>query len=400
MKRVDLPLLIVTVILIAIGLAAIYSAGESRHFLRQIFWTPIAFAGLVGAMFIPRRILYGLTEVIYTIILILLVAVVFFGTGPGARRWFNLGAFSFQPSEFAKLATVIMLAKYISYKRSMNKTGGIPQLDFDFSTIAGPALLILLPFTLILLEPDLSTSLCLIPPFAAMLYWQGLRPLHIFLLFMPFISFTAGFSFYLWVPFFIILAIVVFLRMRILRAVLALATGSVFGLLSPIVLSMLKDYQRARLFSFFAPWFDPHGMGWNAIQSQIAIGSGRIFGKGFLHGTQKRLGFLPNRHTDFIFSSIAEETGFIGGLILLALFGILIYRFLTIAYRSRDQQGALICVGFAAIIGYQMFVNIGMLLGLLPVTGIPLPFISYGGSSLVVTTMMVGLALNIALRPE
>ncbi len=387
----NLTLLTCTLILIAIGLLAIYSAGGSRYFFKQLIFVPVALAGLIGAIFLSRNIIYGITETLYALTLILLIAVFLFGRGPGARRWFSFDGLSFQPSEFAKIATVLMLAKYISYQR---------QPKLNFATITAPAIITILPVFLILIEPDLSTALSLLPPFAAMLYWQGLRPLHLLLLFMPAFSFIAGFSLYLWIPFLTILAIILFLRLPIFRALVALAVASVFGLLSPVVFAHLKDYQRARVMSFFAPWLDPHGIGWNAIQSQIAIGSGRVFGKGYLHGTQKRLGFLPNRHTDFIFSSIAEETGLIGSLILLIIFLLLIRQVLLTAYATRDQTGALICVGFSAILTYHIFVNIGMLLGLLPITGITLPFISYGGSSLLASAIMLGLVVNISLRSE
>jgi len=251
-----------------------------------------------------------------------------------------------------------------------------------------------------MVEPDLSTGLTFGAALAAMLYWSGLRPLHILLLYTPAMSFAAGFSLYTWIPFFVLLAAVTMVRSGIRKSLAALAVSAGFGLLSPVVLSLLKEYQRDRIRAFVAPWFDPHGVGWNAIQSQIAIGSGRLLGRGFLHGTQKRLGFLPNRHTDFAFSSVAEEFGFVGCLVLLGLLALLLYRFMRTARYSRDSFGAALCVGFAAFVGYQVFVNVGMLLGLLPVTGIPLPFISYGGSSLLLNAVMVGLVLNVSSRQE
>ncbi|MGC8797362.1 MAG: rod shape-determining protein RodA [candidate division WOR-3 bacterium] len=391
MKRIDLTLLATTIILIIAGLLAIYSAAGSRYLIRQLLFLPIGLAGSLTALFIPRRFIYGVAELLYGISLLLLLLVLVIGTGPGAHRWFAVGTFTLQPSELAKLTTAIMLAKYLAYRRKMN---------LDFQTLAGPTLIIIPVMLLILAEPDLSTALTFLPMYAAMLYWQRLRPLYILLLFMPLLSFVAGFSLYFWIPFFVIFSAIAFMRMRFFRALAAIGISLFSGLLSPILLAMLKEYQKSRIMSFFAPWLDPHGMGWNVIQSQIAIGSGRLIGKGYLHGTQKRLGFLPNRHTDFIFSCIAEEFGFIGGIILLALFGILIYRILVTAWKTRDQNGALICIGFAAAIVYQLFVNIGMLLGLLPVTGITLPFISYGGSSLLVSMVMVGLVLNVNTRPE
>jgi rod shape determining protein RodA len=390
-KRLDITFIVTSVILVATGLCAIYSAAGSYYLIRQLIFLTIGLVIFLIGWFVPRKIVYGLAEILYGISLLLLMLVLIIGTGPGARRWFAFGAFTFQPSELAKLTTVIILAKYLAYRRKM---------DFDFKTLSGPTAIVLPVILLILAEPDLSTALTFLPMYATMLYWQGLRPLHILLLFMPFLSFVSGFSLYFWIPFFIIFSAIVFLRMRFFRALIAIGISLFFGLLSPVILSMLKEYQRARIMSFFAPWLDPHGIGWNAIQSQIAIGSGRIIGKGYLHGTQKRLGFLPNRHTDFIFSCLAEEFGFIGAVILLTLFGILIYRILVTAYKTRDQNGALMCIGFASVIGYQTFINIGMLLGLLPVTGVPLPFISYGGSSLLVSLAMLGLTFNVANRPE
>jgi rod shape determining protein RodA len=313
------------------------------------------------------------------------------GTGPGSKRWFPIGPFYIQPSEIAKLATVIILAKYLSLNRV---------IALSFRDLVIPVLLTLVPALLVVVEPDLSTGLTFGAALAAMLYWGGLRPLHLLLLFMPVISFAAGFSLYTWIPFFVLLAVITLVRSGLKQSLAALAVSAGFGLLSPVVLSMLKEYQRDRIRAFVAPWFDPHGVGWNAIQSQIAIGSGRLLGKGLLHGTQQRLGFLPNRHTDFAFSSLAEEFGFLGCLVLLGLFAVLLYRFLRTARYTRDSFGAQLCVGFAAFIGYQVFINIGMLLGLLPVTGIPLPFISYGGSSLVLSAIMVGLVLNVSARPE
>lgn len=391
MKRFDFALPAATLALAGCGLVAIYSAGGSHYFFRQLLFLPVALAAGIALFFAPRKLLYAMVEPLYGATLVALLVVLVAGTGPGSRRWFALGPFMLQPSEFAKLATVLMLAKYLSLKRT---------ISFTFRDLAWPVLIAVAPALLIVVEPDLSTALIFAATLAAMLYWQGARPLHILALFAPPLSFAAGFSIYTWIPFFILLAVIFLLRTTMARALLGLAISSVFGLLSPVVLSLLKDYQRARIIAFVAPWLDPHGMGWNAIQSQIAIGSGRLLGKGLLQGTQKRLGFLPNGHTDFVFSSIGEELGLVGCLLLLGLFALLIYRCLLAAKNTRDGFAAQLVVGFAAIIGYQVFVNIGMLVGIMPVTGIPLPFMSYGGSSLVLNFAMVGLALNVAARPE
>jgi rod shape determining protein RodA len=391
MKRFDPGLIAATLLLASFGLLAIYSAGGSYFFFRQLIFVPVAIGAAAAAVFIPRRILYGLAEPIYGLAVLMLLAVLIAGTGPGSHRWFVLGPVYVQPSEFAKLAAVLLLAKHLSIKRS---------IGFNFRDLTTPIAVAMVPALLVLVEPDLSTALIFAALLAAMLYWQGMRPLHILLLFSPALSFAAGFSLYTWIPFFVVLAIILLVRSGVTKALIGLAVSAGFGLLSPVVLSSLKGYQRARIMSFFAPWFDPHGISWNAIQSQIAIGSGRLIGKGFLQGSQKRLGFLPNRHTDFVFSSLGEELGLVGCLVLLGLFFWLLRRMLLAARQSSDSSGSLLCVGFAAIIGYQMFVNIGMLLGILPITGITLPFISYGGSSLLLNFIMVGLVLNVVSRPE
>ncbi|HTW91222.1 MAG TPA: FtsW/RodA/SpoVE family cell cycle protein [bacterium] len=391
MRQLDLQLIAANMLLAVFGLLAIYSSGGSYYFLRQLIFVPIAIAAAAGAFFIPRRILYGLAEAFYGLALLMLIAVRIAGTGPGSHRWFVLGPAYIQPSEFAKLATVLLLAKHLSVKRT---------IQFSFRDLGAPLATALVPSLLVLVEPDLSTALIFAALLAAMLYWQGMRPLHILLLFTPALSFAAGFSLYTWIPFFLVLAVILLVRSGVKNALIGLAVSAGFGLLSPVVLSSLKGYQRDRIMSFLAPWLDPHGISWNAIQSQIAIGSGRLMGKGFLHGSQKRLGFLPNRHTDFVFSSLGEEFGLVGCLVLLGLFFWLLRRMLLAARQSHDSTGSLLCVGFAATIGYQMFVNIGMLLGILPITGITLPFISYGGSSLLLNFLMVGLVLNVVSRPE
>ncbi|MBM3331348.1 rod shape-determining protein RodA [candidate division WOR-3 bacterium] len=391
MKRFDPGLIAATLLLASFGLLAIYSSGGSYFFFRQLIFLAAAIGAAAAAVFIPRRILYGLAEPIYGLAVLMLIAVLIAGTGPGSHRWFVLGPVYVQPSEFAKLTTVLLLAKHLSYKRT---------IGLSFRDLALPAAIAAVPSLLVMVEPDLSTSLIFAAMLAAMLYWQGMRPLHILLLFSPALSFAAGFSLYTWIPFFVVMGIILLFRAGVRNALVGLGVSAGFGLLSPVVLASLKGYQRARIMSFFAPWFDPHGISWNAIQSQIAIGSGRLIGKGLFQGSQKRLGFLPNRHTDFVFSSLGEELGLVGCLVLLGLFFWLVRRILLAARQSGDSTGSLLCVGFAAIIGYQMFVNIGMLLGMLPITGITLPFVSYGGSSLLLNFLMVGLVLNVISRPE
>lgn len=391
MKRPDAILVVASLLLALIGLALIYSASGPHYLVRQLLFLPVALIAGTAAALIPRRVIWGLAEPAWLLTLAALVAVLAIGTGPGSSRWFSLGGFYIQPSELAKLTTVVLLAKQLGWQRP---------LTLNPRRLALPLLIVGLPAAAIAMQPDLSTSLVFGAVTALMFYWQGMRPLHILLLFSPLLSFAAGFSIYVWAPFFILLGVLMLRRTDIGRTALALTVNAFFGLLSPIVMSALKDYQRARVRAFLAPWLDPHGIGWNAIQSQIAIGSGRLLGKGFLHGTQKNLGFLPNRHTDFIFSSLAEEFGLLGCLFVLGLFALLIARILAIAAATRDRASSLLCIGLAGVLTYGIFVNIGMLMGLLPITGIPLPFLSYGGSSLVVCFTIVGLVTNVAARSD
>ncbi|MEO0081505.1 MAG: FtsW/RodA/SpoVE family cell cycle protein [candidate division WOR-3 bacterium] len=391
MNRIDLRIVLPTILLTAFGMLAIYSTGGIHYLVRQLLFLPVAVAGFLGAYFIPRRYLLGLAEAAYALGLALLALVLFFGTGSGSNRWFMIGPVALQPSEYAKLAAVLMLAKHLSAQR---------ETQFTFRSLLLPVLICLAPALLVLAEPDLSTAILLSLVLAAMLYWNGLSARHILLLYTPLLSFAAGFSLYIWIPLFILLAIVMLRRTSLFRSLIALATSVFFGLLSPLSLRLLREYQVDRIRSFLAPWLDPHGVGWNAIQSRIAIGSGRFLGKGFLRGSQNRLGFLPNRHTDFVFSCIGEEFGFLGSVILLSLFGLLVYRFLLVASSTRDRFDSLLCIGCATVFAGQVFVNIGMLLGLLPITGIALPFTSYGGSSLLLSYIMVGLVLNVRAKPE
>lgn len=391
MKRPDWVLLLTTGLLTGIGLLVVFSTGGSQYFGRQLLFLPVGVAALATTFALPRRVIIGLAWPLYVCSLLLLVAVLILGRGTGAARWLALGPLAFQPSELAKVSTVILLARYFSERREPR---------FNPADLALPLLICLLPAVLILAGPDLSTALMLGVVLIAVLYVAGFRPLQLLLLCIPALAFAAGFSLYTWVPLFVLLAVVFFRHTTLGRAIGALALTTGFGLLSPLVLALMREYQRARVTSFLAPWLDPLGVGWNAVQSRIAIGSGRFFGKGFGRGTQSQLGFLPNRHTDFVFSSIGEEFGLAGSLLVLGLFALHVNRILLAARRSRDRFAAMLCAGVAAVVGYQVFVNVGMLLGLLPITGIALPFISYGGSGLVAQFALVGLVLNVGARPE
>jgi rod shape determining protein RodA len=387
--KIDWQIISAVALLTLIGLITIYSAGGFRFALRQMIWLPLAIIGLISAYYLSQRLLYSIAYPLFFASLLFLILVLLIGTGVGAKRWFNFGLASFQPSEFAKIALVLALARFLTARK---------KFAFRLLDLLFPILFVMVPALLILAEPDLGSALIFLPILGVMLYWKGLTFFQVFLLFSPLLSFVFGFNLYTWIGYFLLLFIILYLKGNLFQSIIALSVNSLSGLLEPLVWSHLKDYQKARITNFLAPWLDPRGIGWNLIQSQIAIGSGRIFGKGYLSGTQKRLEFLPNRHTDFIFSVLGEEFGFIGCLIILTIFLFLLYRLLMTARYLRDDFNSLCTIGFTTIIAYHVFVNTGMLLGLVPITGISLPFLSYGGSSLLFNFIMIGLILNFNSR--
>jgi rod shape determining protein RodA len=395
----DRPLLVTTLLLALIGIAFVYSATmmpnstiERGLYLRQFIWLAIALVGGTLTAAVPYRIYEGKTAwLFYAIGVGLLLLTIFIGhTGLGAQRWLGWGLVKFQPSELAKLATVIVLASMLSQRR----------VDLSqVSTLAKAILVAGVPFLLVLKQPDLGTSVCFIMILITMLYWGGLSFLFLFLLLTPMINVALSFYFPAWALFAIALAYVLYRsRLRLAPLVLVVAVNLAVGIVTPQVWNHLEPYQRQRITTFIDPSADSYGAGYQIIQSKIAIGSGGIVGKGFLQGSQKALEFLPEQHTDFIFSVIGEETGFLGGAFVTALYMVLILRGVRIAQRARNRFGSLLAIGMTSIFLYHVVVNICMTVGLAPVTGLPLPLLSYGGTSLVTSFLQVGLIQNIAMR--
>ncbi len=372
------------------GLVMIYSTGGKTYLLRELIWLPIAVTALIVCYRIPRRLLYTFSYPMLAFAILLLIAVLFLGHGP-ARRWFDLGPVNFQPSELAKIACVLALAHYLSEKK---------RLAFSAKELLAPVLVAAVPFLLVLVEPDLGSSVVFVVILGAMLYWHGLSLFHIFLLFSPVLSLLCSLHLVSWIIYFILMGGLLMWRGKTWEAVYGFTVNIMVGLLTPVVTNHMHDYQKARVTTFLMPWLDPKGLGWNVIQSLIAVGSGRLFGKGLLAGTQKRLSFLPNRHTDFIFSCVGEELGFIGSIFVLVLLAYLCYRFLLVASRSRDNFGTMMAFGLVTIFAYHALVNTGMVLGLAPITGIALPFLTYGGSPLLLNFAIVGLMLNVEFKAE
>jgi len=349
-KDFDWILLAVSAAIFMAGLLFLFSAVASKNIdfvIRQVAWFLIGALLFIAMININYRKIVSLGYTFYFLTVILLLVVFFFGSKRlGAQRWLEIGYFNLQPSEFAKLFITLALIQYLTG----HKEGK------GLRHIASAFFMMILPFLLILAQPDLGTALMLVPVFFALLYIWGARLKH--LLFM-------------------------------------LGGGILF---SPLAWFLLKDYQKERLMVFMNPDIDPLGAGYTVIQSRIAIGSGGVFGKGWFSGTQNQLNFLTERHTDFIFSVAGEEWGFLGGIILIALYFILVKRAFEIARKTDDPCGVLTACGMATIIGIQAVVNISMTMGFMPVVGLPLPLVSYGGSSLLVTMIALGILESIAIH--
>ena len=396
---VDRPLFFVTILLALIGIAFVYSAtalakdsAEHGLYLKQLIWLAIAlvFSGLIAA--VPYRIYMGKSAwLLYGIGVILLVATLFVGhVGLGAQRWLGWGAFKFQPSELAKIGTVILLAHLLS-ERKLDLT--------QVRSLVRPMLAAGIPLLLVLKQPDLGTSLTFLMIFFSMLYWAGLPMVYLFLLLTPLINVATSFYLPAWIVFAAILAVILYRsRLRLVPILVVVAINLVVGIGTPQVWNHLEPYQRQRIATFLDPAADPYGAGYQIIQSKIAIGSGQVVGKGFLNGTQKGLAFLPEQHTDFIFSVVGEETGFLGAGVVTVLYLILIMRGLKIAHKARNRFASLLAIGLTSVFLYHVLVNVCMTVGLAPVTGLPLPLLSYGGTSLLTSFLQVGLIQNVAMR--
>ncbi len=341
----------VALCLALIGLASIYSATNLGHpeiYTKGTYWIIIGVCVMLIASVFDYTLLSHFAYFIYGASILLLIAVLFLGHGD-TNRWLDLGVFNVQPSEIAKLALVIILAKHFSDTPS-HKEG------LGFRDLLIPGIILVVPFLLVAKEPDLGTAMVLGLIFCSMILVVKVRP-------------------------------------RVIIG-LTLMAAAVF----PFAWKGLKAYQKARLLSFLTPGADPHGSGYHVMQSKIAIGSGGFFGKGFLKGTQGKLLFLPEHYTDFIFSVFAEEWGLVGSLVIVALFFVLILRGLNTAENSKDRFGFLLSLGISAIFFWHIIINLGMVSGLLPVVGVPLPFISYGGSFMLTSMAAVGILLSIRMR--
>jgi rod shape determining protein RodA len=345
-KRFDVNFALIILALNIIGLINVYSAthdhGEwSRTFTMQIIWIVLGWIVFLGLSFLDYKFLNKIAIPFYIFNVAMLLLVTFKGkTVYGAKRWLDLGFFAYQPSETAKLAMVLILATILQKKNSIQGMG--------FRDLLVPLFFMSIPFVIIFKQPDLGTGLMLAAISVSMLFFAKIRK-------GPLIT-------------------------AIIAILIAIPVAWNFA---------LKPYQKERVFTFLDPSRDPRGSGYNSIQSKIAVGSGETFGKGFLKGTQAQFDFLPERHTDFIYSVLSEEHGFIGSVFTLILYTVLFIMCIRIASNARDKFGALLVIGFSSYVFWHMLVNVGMVCGLLPIVGVPLPLISYGGTGML--SIMIGL---------
>lgn len=394
----DPPLLATAVLLALLGVAMIYSAGQvevpsaaTGAWLRQLLWLGIALGGFAVVVRVPPRWLEWAAPWLYGLSIALLVLVLFVGTGPNTRSWLTLGPARLQPAEVAKLATILMLARV---------QGGGGEEVARLSQLWKPVLLVFLPFALVLLQPDLGSAAIFGVILIAALYWAEVPLAKIFLLVSPAISLVLGFSPVAWGIWFLVLAGILYLQRPYVGEWASVVVANVAaGALTLPLWRNLATYQQNRLLVFLDAGLDPRGAGWHMIQSKVAIGSGGWFGQGFAQGPQKRLAFLPEQHTDFVFSVVGEELGFVGVAVFLLLFGVFLWRLLRIAVDLEDDFGSTAVFSFFAVWFAHLVVNVGMTVGLMPITGLPLPFLSYGGSFLVM--LFAGLAVvERAAAPE
>ncbi len=399
----DLPMLGAAGLLLVIGIATVYSAtsvpgAHEGLWTRQLAWLGLALGAAWVAASLHYRAHDSLAYPLYGISLVLLVAVLAFGTSAfGAKRWLDLGPMRFQPSEIAKIATVFVLARRLSH----------PKIDLTRFRDWFPAMMLaLIPFVLVAQEPDLGTSLSFPAILIVMLYWAGMPAGNLLLGLSP--GATLVLSFLLdprALPFWLTLSLglmvlIALIRPRRMLLVMALMLNLGVALAMPIIKDRLHDYQLRRIETFLNPDQDPQGAGYQIIQSRIAIGSGGMLGKGWLKGTQKGLSFLPMRHTDFIFAVVGEERGLLGALTVVILYGLIILRGYRLAAVARNGFASLLAVGLVTAFFYHVMVNILMTIGWAPVTGLPLPLLSYGGTALVVNCIQLGLLQNVALRRQ
>jgi rod shape determining protein RodA len=397
----DRPLILVALALTTFGVMMVYSAGQTDvpsvaargAWIRQLIWLAI---GIVGAAIVFRvnfRILEWAAPGLYVLSVLLLLLTLFVGTGAGtaagSKSWLAIGGYRLgQPVELAKLATVFLLARYLSSLREPPRT---------LKGLLIPVLIAGVPLVLVMGQPDLGSAIVFIGILFAMLFWAGVSARLLLLLASPAVSLLLAADTRWWGAWMLLLFLLLVLwRAYVSEGVLIYLVNSAMGVLAIILWNRLKPYQQNRLTTFLNPESDPVHAGYQAIQSKVAIGSGGLLGTGFLDGPQKRLAYLPEQYTDFIFAVLGEELGFVGVVAALGLFLAFFWILLRIARRATDPFSSLVVFGILGLLFTHLFENVGMTINVMPITGIPLPFFSYGGSFLLSCALAVGLVLRVA----
>ncbi len=400
LSRLDRPLLAVTFALVTFGVLILYSAGQTdiptaaaHVWQRQLVWLA---AGMILAALVMRlspRFLEWVAPACYAVGLLILLVTLAVGTGAGTaagtRSWFTVGGVRLgQPAELAKLTTILMLARHLAGRRA--PAANMRELIVPVIIAAAPAMLVML-------QPDLGSALVFAGILFTMLYWSGVQFRLLVMLASPILSLVLAFSPWSWGGWIALLCVLLVVwRPFVWEGLFVLGANLGMGIIALPLWQRLATYQQHRLVSFLNPELDPRATGWHIIQSKIAIGSGGWLGKGFTLGSQKRLAFLPAQHTDFIFSVVGEELGFVGILVALGLFMALLASLVRIARRCQDPFGSLVAFGVMGVFLTHIFENVGMTANVMPITGIPLPFFSYGGSFFITCLLGIGLCLRLA----
>jgi len=399
-RQLDKALVVSVGALALYGLATLYSAGQTdvptfvaTIWQRQVIWLGLSLIVAVLTFRTSPRMLEWATPFVYAMALFLLLLTLFIGTGAGtaasSKSWIAIGGHRFgQPAELAKLATILMLARWLATLREAPAT---------LRDLIIPGLIAALPCLLVLKQPDLGSAIVFIAILFFMLFWAGTKPSLLVLAASPVIGLVLAFSTVAWGVWIAVLAaLLLWWRPYLWEGVAIMGLNLLGGVLALPFWNRLAPYQQNRLLAFLNPDVDPRAAGWHVIQSKVAVGSGGLLGKGFTEGTQKRLAFLPAQHTDFIFSVVGEELGFVGVLVALCLFAWMLFGLLRVARKATDPFSSLCVFGIAGLFFTHIVENIGMTINLMPITGIPLPFFSYGGSFLLACSIGVGIALRVA----
>jgi rod shape determining protein RodA len=395
------PVLLLSVLgLTVFGAAMIYSAGRvdvpnsvvARAWKMQVVWLGLSIVALFIVMRINARWLEWVAVPAYVIGIVALVATLFIGTGAGTaagtKSWLRLGPVGIQPAQFANLATILMLGRTM---------GGWREPPTSLMGIWKPVLIVAIPMLLVMKQPDLGTAMVFGGVMLTTLFWGGVPLGLIFFLVSPLPALFLAFHSWMFSVYMLaLLAILYFYRTYLWEAILVVTVNLAAGTIAVPLWNSLEDYQRNRFLVFRDPYIDPRGAGYQHIQSRVAIGSGGLVGKGYTQGSQKRLAFLPEQHTDFIYAVIGEELGFIGAAAVVLVYGLILWRLAKIAERLTDPFAGIVVFGILGAWFTHILVNVGMTIGVMPITGIPLPFLSYGGSFLLATYLALGVVERLA----